>query len=328
MGNFFTDTIQNDSRYTSTDAISDMDLLAPWFREKVEQLIKNAADQGTELVVTETYRSSERQQQLFDQGKTQLRTVGVHHYGLACDFAKMIDGKMNWGGDWNFMVTLCATVGLISGADWGQPDKPHTFRDWDHVQGVTIEQQAALFAGTWYPGDDGLGQEGHGTLAPVPAVAARPAQATDHGGLTDPQQVALQAFDSINAASFGNWFKRSTGMAFIETESAFDPKAIRHEPSGVTSYGLMQVLDSTAAGLGLHGDASQMFDPKIGIFYGLKYLAQGWNYLTQQFGRPPTMAEWQAGYNEGYGAAAKGRPNPNYVAVCEKNRQHWLYLDD
>jgi soluble lytic murein transglycosylase-like protein len=42
---------------------------------------------------------------------------------------------------------------------------------------------------------------------------------------------------------------------------------------GHTSYGLMQVLDSTAAGLGLTGDPTALFIPEIGISYGVKYLA-------------------------------------------------------
>lgn len=36
----------------------------------------------------------------------------------------------------------------------GQPDKPHTFIDDDHVQRVTLARQAKLFAGGWYPDKD------------------------------------------------------------------------------------------------------------------------------------------------------------------------------
>ena len=145
--------------------------------------------------------------------------------------------------------------------------------------------------------------------------------------MTANQSAALAAFDLVNAESFGNWYQRSSFMAFCETESDFDPKAFRQEPSGVASYGLMQVLDSTAAGLGLVGDPAQMYEPKIGILYGLKYASQGWNYLTTHFGRPPTLAEWSAGYNEGYGAAAQGRPDQLYVTTWTTNRAKWLYLD-
>lgn len=330
MTNFYTDTIQADSRFGSTDAISDVALLEPSFRAKMQTFIELAAQRGVTLKITETYRSSQRQQKLFSEGKTQLQTVGVHHYGLACDFCKIVNGAASWDGDWTFMAEIAAQLNeandeCVSGIDWGMPDQPHSFVDSDHVQGCTVAQQATLFAGTWYPRAGAGG--GTGGVAPVPAAAGAAGTPPEPAGLTAAQQVALAAFDKVNARSYNNWFNRSTAFAFIETESAFKPDAFRQEPSGVASYGLMQVLDSTAAGLGLTGDASQMNDPETGIFYGLKYLAQGWNYLQTHFGRPPTMPEWMAGYNEGYGAAAQGRPDPNYVATCSTNRAKWLYLD-
>ena len=79
--------------------------------------------------------------------------------------------------------------------------------------------------------------------------------------------------------------------------------------------------------MGLVGAPDQMYDPQTGVFYGLKYAAQGWNYLTTHLGRSPTQAEWVAGYNEGYGAAANGRPDPNYVNTWSKYLAGWLYLD-
>lgn len=329
MGNFYTDTLQKDSRFNSTAACNDMDMLEPVFRAQVKVFIAAAEAQGISLHVTETYRSSQRQQQLFDQGKTQLRTVGVHHYGLACDFAKVVDGKLSWDGDWTFCATMAKEAStadrvVISGSDWGEPDQPHSFRDWDHIQGCTIANQTGLFSGTWYPDDDNPTP----AVAPVPAIALpAAAPAAPPADLTPAQAYALEVFDAVNAQSFGGWFKRSTFMAFCETESDFDPNAFRQEPSGVASYGLMQVLDSTAAGLGLVGAASQMYQPNIGIFYGLKYAAQGWNYLSTHFGRQPTLGEWSAGYNEGYGAAANGRPDPGYVATWEKHLSSWQYLD-
>ena len=328
MGNFYTDTLQTNPNFHSTAAIRDMDMLEPEFRSQVEAFMAASAVAGTTLIVTETYRSSERQQQLFDQKLTQLRTVGVHHYGLACDFAKMVNGAASWDGDWTFCAGLAKQVStpdriVISGTDWGEPGQSHSFVDSDHIQGCTVDQQTGLFAGTWYPGD----------ASPTPAVAPVPPSATAAppvaapSGLTAEQSAALAAFDAVNAQSFGGWFKRSTFMAFCETESDFNPNAFRQEPSGVASYGLLQVLDSTAAGLGLVGAASQMYQPSIGVFYGLKYAAQGWNYLTTHLGRPPTQAEWAAGYNEGYGAAAEGRPDPNYVDTWSKYLATWLYLD-
>jgi len=312
MGNFFTDVIQRDPRYRAVPSIKDVELLEPGFRRKLDDLLADAKAQGTELVITETFRSSERQQRLFAEGRTRLRKVGVHHYGLAADTVKRVGG---YGGDWGFMAPLIARHGLYPSGLAG---------DFNHVQGVSREEQRALFAGTWYPG----ATIGVGTAAPLPVLAApKPASAAIPAGLTEAQIAILAIADQINADYFNNWFWRSSVMAFCEVESDFDVRAIRREPSGVTSYGVMQVLDSTADWLGMTGPPEQLYDPLYGLFYGMKYAAWGWNYLTTAFGRPPTLDEWSDGYNAGYGAAAKGRDVP-YSDKWIPARERWAAIVD
>lgn len=149
---YFTDTIAKDPRFHSTKRIQDMSLLEPVTRAAVESIIADAEkDLGIILVAIETYRSTERQEMLFVQKATKLKKVGVHHYGLATDFAKRIAGEISFKGDFSFLVALCKKHGLISGNNWGQPKIKHTFIDPGHVQRVTIPRQASLFAGTWYP---------------------------------------------------------------------------------------------------------------------------------------------------------------------------------
>jgi hypothetical protein len=325
MGNFFTDVIQHDPRYRSVDPVKDGTLLEPGFREKVARVVASARDRGIELVPVETFRSRERQQHLFDQGKTKLRKVGTHHYGLAVDFAKLIGGRLSWDGDWTFMAELAAQHGAVSGVDWGQPDQPHSFVDAGHLQGCSLAQQDALFAGAWYPGGDSIGIA---APTPPPPSPAQPAALIIPQGLTSAQRAALTVADEINARSFSGWFLRSSMMAFMDVESSFNPDAIRHEPSGVASYGLMQVLDTTAAWLGLRGEPEQMFEPAIGIFYGLKYAAHGWNYLLDHLQRQPTLVEWCEGYNIGYGAVAQGRSRPAYSNKWMAKRAEWAALID
>ena len=164
MGTFYTDVIQTDARFHATAECRDLALLEPATRAAVAAIIADAAAEGIELFVTETYRSAERQEMLFARGSTQLHTVGVHHFGLAADFAKMIDGVASWGGDWGFLCKLAVAHGCISGGDWGEPAVAHSFRDFDHVQACTLAQQPALFAGSWYP---------------AAAIAAVPAEGAD-----------------------------------------------------------------------------------------------------------------------------------------------------
>jgi hypothetical protein len=151
MGNFYTDVIQSDPRFNSPGRIDDLALLEPVTRGHVQQIIADAAKAGIKLVVFETYRSQARQIVLFNQKATQLKTVGVHHYGLACDLVKDIDGEPSWKGDFKFLAKLARNNEMIWGGDWGKPNVKPTFYDDDHVQRCTVARQKSLFSGKWYP---------------------------------------------------------------------------------------------------------------------------------------------------------------------------------
>lgn len=149
--NFYIDVISKDPRFDSTGRISDMELLEPRTRELVRLVLQDAKDLGIELMVFETFRSKARQKMLFKQGVTKLLKVGVHHYGLACDLVKNVNGEPSWKGDFDFLGTIARHHGLVWGGDWGEPSMSHSFVDSDHVQRITKGRQASLFAGTWYP---------------------------------------------------------------------------------------------------------------------------------------------------------------------------------
>ncbi|MCU1302586.1 MAG: D-alanyl-D-alanine carboxypeptidase [Candidatus Sulfotelmatobacter sp.] len=151
MGNFYTDMIFPDARFDSVSRIADPSLLEPMTRQLVEGLIVSAQQMGIEVMIYETYRSQERQQALFNNGATRLRTVGVHHYGLACDIVRVVSGEPSWKGDFAFLGQLAHSSGLIWGGDWGAPNIKHTFVDSVHVQRCTVARQGDLFAGAWFP---------------------------------------------------------------------------------------------------------------------------------------------------------------------------------
>lgn len=150
---FYTAIITNDSRFHSTQRINDLDLLEPITRQKVLDIVADADAHGIHLMVFETFRSKERQRMLFDQGATKLKNIGVHHYGLAADIVKDVNGEPSWKGDFSFLGHLAHAHGLISGIDWGNPSIHHTFIDSDHVQRITLARQAKLFSLKWYPDD-------------------------------------------------------------------------------------------------------------------------------------------------------------------------------
>ena len=151
MPGFYEDVIKKDSRFHSVKRVADPSLLEPQTRAAVQAVIDDAAAHGIALMIFETYRSQERQQALFNQGASQLRTVGVHHYGLACDLVKDVNGEPSWKGDFTFLGRLARAHGLIWGGDWGQPNVHHSFLDMDHVQRCSVSMQARLFRGEWYP---------------------------------------------------------------------------------------------------------------------------------------------------------------------------------
>ena len=151
MNSFYTDVIRNHPRFNSTSRINDLNFLEPVTRQKVQAILADAHEHGVNLMVFETYRSQARQELLFNQGATQLRKVGVHHFGLACDIVKNVNGEPSWKGSFSILRDLSLKHGLIWGGDWGRPNIPHSFIDAVHVQRCSIRSQSALFSLQFYP---------------------------------------------------------------------------------------------------------------------------------------------------------------------------------
>ena len=155
MGNFYTDVIQKDPRFNSTERIEDPLLLEPGTRAAVQAIIADLQSLGHDARVLETYRSEARQHMLFEQHLTQLSKVGVHGFGLACDIALYVSDKYDPVGEhYVILVPLAQKHGMISGINWGLPNLPHSFKDYDHIQRIPLFRQNALFAGSWYPPTD------------------------------------------------------------------------------------------------------------------------------------------------------------------------------
>jgi hypothetical protein len=151
MGNFYTDVIARDKRVNTIERVSDLMLLEPIFRNKVISIIDDAKSEGLELMVFETFRSKVRQQHLFASGATKLSQIGVHHFGLACDLVRSVNGRPSWEGDFTLLGELSILNGLLWGGDWGQPNQPNDFVDAVHIQWCSIRKQEHLFALEWYP---------------------------------------------------------------------------------------------------------------------------------------------------------------------------------
>ncbi len=140
--------------------------------------------------------------------------------------------------------------------------------------------------------------------------------------MTPAQSLVWNIATRLNKDEFGGWFAIESVMAFVQIESAFRPHAYRREPSGVASYGLMQVLDITAKEFEV-ADPTLMWQPEIGLRTGMKVARSYWEILTKHFGHVPTLAQWAASYNEGPGNVFKGRHDAAYVAPWQASRDYW-----
>lgn len=151
MPSFYDTVIRNSKAFRSDAVCKDMALLEPGTRAAVTALVAEARAAGIDIRVLETYRSQTRQSALFQQRRTQLRTVGCHGYGVAVDFGVFISGKYAQDNKpYVFLRTLARKHGLISGQDWGRA-KGGSFVDSGHVQRVPVWRQDQLFSGAWYP---------------------------------------------------------------------------------------------------------------------------------------------------------------------------------
>lgn len=131
-------------------------------------------------------------------------------------------------------------------------------------------------------------------------------------------------FDSIIAAwvaSF-NWpvdGAQVTALvkAIIGQESAYNPAAVRQEPGGDASIGLMQVLFSTAQSLGYPGEIGDptqltgLYDPSTNLYVGIKLV---WTLMDQLGASFPSVA---SAYNGGIRQSiGMGAPVTKATTVC------------
>jgi len=149
---WYQEVIKHSAAFGLPTVCKSMELLEPGFRTALVALLAHAKGAGHELRVLETYRSPTRQEALYKAGATQLKSVGVHSFGLAVDLGLFLGGKyVQAAAPYNFLVNLAAKYQMISGINWGHDNKKATFVDAGHLQRVPVFRQPDLFAERWYP---------------------------------------------------------------------------------------------------------------------------------------------------------------------------------
>ncbi|UJL46946.1 M15 family metallopeptidase [Virgibacillus sp. NKC19-16] len=130
--------------------------LHPIVEEKKNELLDQAAAIDIDVVITDETRSIERQNELYEQGRSTSGNIvtnarggeSYHNYGLAIDYALVddngdiiwdihYDGNDNGDADWFEVAGLAKELGFEWGGDW------ENFRDYPHLQmdfGLSINQ--------------------------------------------------------------------------------------------------------------------------------------------------------------------------------------------
>ncbi|UCF90750.1 MAG: D-alanyl-D-alanine carboxypeptidase family protein [Desulfobacterales bacterium] len=134
----------------------DFDHLHPTFRSKLSVLADKLASEGMPFRIFEGLRSPQRQQYLFDQGRTRPGNIVTnarpwtsnHQYGLAADLVLFENGSWSWDtsgpkkGWWNRLHELARAQGLEP-LSWELP----------HIQLQGLDT-AKLREGNYPPGGD------------------------------------------------------------------------------------------------------------------------------------------------------------------------------
>ena len=134
------------------------------------------------------------------------------------------------------------------------------------------------------------------------------------------EESGIQFYETVRTykSAFFPHIPISLVFGIMEQESSFNPDAYRYEAHiKDASYGLMQILHSTAKWMGYAGEPEGLYDPLTNIYYGMKYLS----YLMGQF--PGNQEGYIMAYNIGPAGYRKGRRNNHYYSRVTTYAAKW-----
>ena len=138
-----------------------LDHLYPEFRAKVKAIVKDGNAwckkhrPGHSILMTEGFRTKERQQELYAQGRTApgqkvtqkngTTNPSKHQSALAADFVLVSPTMSIWGDEefWAYLGHLARKYGLTWGGDW------RTFNDKPHVEWPASDKTTYAAAKAW-----------------------------------------------------------------------------------------------------------------------------------------------------------------------------------
>ena len=136
----------------------DPDLIYPPFMEKVQAMLAELQQNGTEFWAISGFRTGGEQMALWTQGRTRPGPIvtyakameSAHNFGIAVDLCR--DGFIERKGlqpDWRPdsytpLQAACKKYDLEWGGNWRFPDRPHVQLP-GYVTGAELEQLAAVW---------------------------------------------------------------------------------------------------------------------------------------------------------------------------------------
>lgn len=123
----------------------DVQDLAECMRPVAVEFCARCAEAGFNVLITQTRRTAEEQQALYDQGRVRPGKVvtkarpgeSPHNFGLAFDVAFRVPetGDVTWDGDWDRVGAIGERLGLVWGGRFHSfPDRPHfEWPEWRYV---------------------------------------------------------------------------------------------------------------------------------------------------------------------------------------------------
>lgn len=139
MAKHYVSVLLPSDSFLSPNPVRDKDLLYEPFHEMLLRLADNFhTAYGYAVKSLETFRSQALQLFYYNNGASQIKTNGMHHYGVACDFI-FIDpnGASTYKGPWNKLHDAFEAMG---GPDLG------SLESWDagHLQYIPVSEQTTL----------------------------------------------------------------------------------------------------------------------------------------------------------------------------------------
>ena len=119
-------------------AVRDINELLPVAQAACNLFLEKCKEEGINIFVTETYRSQERQNELYEQGRTKPGQIVTwtrnsrHTTRLAWDIAVSPPKALYDIETLNKAGALAKRLGITWGGTWDTPDKPHfeVTKDW------------------------------------------------------------------------------------------------------------------------------------------------------------------------------------------------------